>query len=140
MSASLLWFIVGVAMMLLEFVIPGLIVIFFGVGAWITALLMLILPLPIEAQLIIFLLGSVASLIFLRKYLKKNNNNPEEVKSADDLVGLIGEITKEVTPNKAGSVFLSGTTWKVEADETLSLGEKCVVIAKKGLVLTVKKA
>ncbi len=137
MSASLIWFIVGIAMMLLEFVIPGLIVIFFGVGAWVTALLMLILPLPLEAQLVVFLIGSVASLAVLRRYLKRDRKGEDTV--TDSLVGLTGEITKDITKKKAGAIFLNGTTWRAESDETLVKGEKALVTAEVGLVLRVKR-
>jgi len=39
---ELFWFILGLGLFLLELVIPGLIIFFFGLGAWVTALVCLI--------------------------------------------------------------------------------------------------
>ena len=36
-TAEVIWFLIGVGLLLLELVAPGLIFVFFGIGAWITA-------------------------------------------------------------------------------------------------------
>ncbi len=141
MSASLVWFIAGIVLMILEFVIPGLIVIFFGVGAWVAALLLLIIPFSIEFQLGIFLVSSVLSLILLRKFLvSRRRGSGDKDLTADSLVGLTGEVSAEIRPGHAGSLFLRGTTWKAESSEMIPAGEKAEVTGRDGLVLTVRKA
>jgi len=35
--SALLWFLLGLGVMALELVLPGFVIIFFGIGAWITA-------------------------------------------------------------------------------------------------------
>mgnify|MGYP007118357041 CR=1 FL=1 len=38
-SAELLWFLVGLILLLSELALPGFVIVFFGVGAWVTAVL-----------------------------------------------------------------------------------------------------
>jgi len=37
-EALTIWFIAGLVLILLEFVVPGVILVFFGAGAWVVAL------------------------------------------------------------------------------------------------------
>ena len=39
LNHELLWFLLGLAFLLSEFVVPGFVIAFFGVGAWVTAIL-----------------------------------------------------------------------------------------------------
>ena len=57
--SALLWFLFGLGIMVLELVQPGFIVIFFGIGAWVTALLVWLGVLQsLNAQLLAFLASS----------------------------------------------------------------------------------
>jgi membrane protein implicated in regulation of membrane protease activity len=38
LTPELVWFICGAVLVLLEFVVPGVVLVFFGLGAWIVAL------------------------------------------------------------------------------------------------------
>ena len=66
----LIWFLVGLGMFLLELVSPGFFILFFGIGAWIVALLCYFAPLSLNAQLFSFIVASVVSLLLLRKWLR----------------------------------------------------------------------
>ncbi len=68
---EVIWFLIGLVLLIMESVLPGLIIAFFGVGAWIVALVCLITDIGINTQLIIFIVSSVLSLLFLRKWLKE---------------------------------------------------------------------
>ncbi|MCK4689902.1 MAG: NfeD family protein, partial [Candidatus Marinimicrobia bacterium] len=70
LKPELIWFLLGLVMLLMEFVLPGLIIFFFGVGACIVALICLILPISLNLQLVIFIISSVILLLTLRKWLK----------------------------------------------------------------------
>ena len=41
-NAAVIWFIVGFALFVLEFAVPGLVLFFFGLGAWITGIVLLL--------------------------------------------------------------------------------------------------
>jgi inner membrane protein len=68
---ELFWFLIGLVMFLLELVIPGFFIFFFGLGAWVTALVCLIGEPGTNLQIIIFALTSVLSLVALRRIIQK---------------------------------------------------------------------
>ena len=70
LKPELIWFIAGLIMFLAEFTMPGLIIFFFGVGAWLVALICLFTDISINLQLTLFLIASILLLISLRKWLK----------------------------------------------------------------------
>ena len=85
-SGSLL----GLVFFLLELVIPGFFIFFFGLGAWVTALVCLIGDPGTNLQIIIFAVISVLSLVALRRIIQKKffyskGNQSEEVE--DEFTG-----------------------------------------------------
>ena len=80
---EVIWFIVGLGLFLLELVLPGFVIFFFGVGAWITALLCLIANPGINLQVIVFAVTSVLSLLALRKMIQKRFFYPKQEHSDD---------------------------------------------------------
>lgn len=136
MNVSLIWFFIGLGLLIAEFVIPGLIVIFFGAGAWAVAILTLIFPLGVEIQLTVFLLVAVLSLFLLRRQLlSRRDRGAGELK--DELVGSMGEVRVEISPHKSGSVFAQGTSWEAVSDTTIAVGKRVRIVASDGLKLTV---
>ncbi len=138
MSSGLLWFFIGLVLILLEFAIPGLVVIFFGVGAWAVALLLAVFPIGVEVQLFVFLIVSVLSLVTLRRYVRRRDDTDED-EEEDMLIGRIAEVSTAIRPDKAGTVFIKGTLWRAESAQSLAEGEKVEIIEKEGLVVTVKR-
>ena len=141
---ELIWFLVGIVLLVLEFELPGLIVFFFGVGAIIVAILCLIFELSIDMQLIIFIVASLACLIVLRKWLKgifyghvKAKQNIKEAMS--DFVGEQAVVKEKITAGPGGKVELHGTNWSAEADEEIEVGEIVEIVGKENLTLKVKK-
>jgi membrane protein implicated in regulation of membrane protease activity len=75
LKPEIIWFVLGLVLILLEFQIPGVVTVFFGIGAWATAILCLFFPIDLASQLFVFLVVSVLSLVFLRKWLKSYFDN-----------------------------------------------------------------
>lgn len=140
--SELLWFIVGLVMLVLEFFMPGLIIFFFGVGAWVVALLCLMFNIPLNLQLVIFITSSVALLIVLRKWLTKfftGFKNPTATEAnIDDLSEGKAIVTKKIT-ERGGKVEYHGVNWNAEADDIIEEGDIVQVIKKDNLTLKVKK-
>ena len=57
---AVIWFLVGLGLLLLELVLPGLVILFFGVGAWVTALVCAFTDISLNWQILIFLVASLA--------------------------------------------------------------------------------
>lgn len=143
LKPELIWFLVGLLLLMSEFMIPGLIVFFFGVGAWITAVVCLFAEPSINAQLGLFIVSSVLSLALLRTWVK--GMFAGHVKGRQDLreelsefIGERAVVTEKITPKLAGKVELHGTNWVAEADQEIPEGTVVEVVAKRNITFTVK--
>ena len=146
LKPELIWFLVGLVLLVFEFIMPGLIIGFFGVGAWIVAIICLLSAYvtgSINTQLIIFIIASVLSLLLLRKWLKGIFIGHVKSKQdmTEDLNEFIGErvvVKEKITPKAGGKVELHGTNWIAEADEEIAEGTVVEIISKDNLTLKVK--
>ena len=140
---EIIWFLVGLGLLILEFILPGLIVAFFGVGAWIVALVCLITDIGINTQLIIFIISSVLSLICLRKWLKGvflgHSGSKQNLKeNLEEFIGQKAVVKEKIVPNSGGKVEFHGTNWIAEADEEIAEGTMVQIIGKDNITLKVK--
>jgi membrane protein implicated in regulation of membrane protease activity len=146
LKPELIWFLVGLVLLIFEFIIPGLIIGFFGAGAWIVAIICLFSTYvagSINAQLIIFIIASVLSLLLLRKWLKGVfiGHTKSQQDLTEDMKEFIGEravVKEKITPKAGGKIELHGTNWEAEADEEIAEGAVVEIIAKDNLTLKVK--
>ena len=139
---ELIWFLVGLVLLLTEFAIPGLVIFFFGLGAWVVAATCAVIDLEINGQLGLFLLVSVLLLIVLRKRLRQIFGGRYDQVIADDEIsqftGQHGRLTDAVSDGVRGRMELNGTSWQVEADEPLAVGTLVEVVGKKSITLKVR--
>lgn len=142
-QAYVIWFLVGLALFLLEFAIPGLVVMFFGFGAWITAILLLIFDMGITLQVVIFLSTSTISLILLRKYFKTTFIGKSDALGMDEAEEFIGkkvEVFQEIVPGRKGKVIFKGAQWSAIAEDKIEAGEMAEIYGKDSITLKVKKS
>ncbi len=138
---ELIWFIIGLVLFLLELVLPGFVIFFFGVGAWITALLCLIANPGINLQVVVFAITSVLSLLALRKMIQKKffySNNDLSEKVEDEFTGMEAVAVTDMAPAKQGKVDFKGTTWQAESDSVIRSGQVVIVIKKENFKLFVE--
>ncbi len=140
---QVIWFVLGGAFMLLEFVSPGVVILFFGVGAWLVALLCLFFPLSLNLQLTIFLVSSVVLLVVFRSRLARLLKRAAETETPlddtlDDFVGKRAVVTEKIAPNVPGKVEFRGTYWEAEADAAIPKGAHVQIVAKDNITLKVK--
>ena len=138
---ELLWFLIGLILFLLELVVPGFVIFFFGVGAWITALVCLIGNPGTNLQILIFAVTSVISLILLRRIIQKKffyskGNKSEAVE--DEFTGKEGVAITDFGNPKKGKVEFKGTRWNAESDSEIKEGQSVIIIKNENLILKVK--
>ncbi len=138
---EVIWFIFGLVLFFLELLVPGFVIFFFGVGAWVTAILCLVANPGINLQFIVFGVTSVLSLLALRKILQKKffyseDNLSERVE--DEFTGREALALTDISPDKKGKVEFKGTTWQAESESTISEGQTVVVSGKENVTLIVK--
>lgn len=138
---AVIWFLAGLGLLLLELVLPGLVILFFGAGAWVTALVCAFTNINLNVQILIFLLASLLGLVLLRKYLKKRffNRSDEEIK--DQLEEFIGRKARAIADFKdgAGKVEFKGTQWSARCSEPVMKGDWVLIKSKDSLTFNVEK-
>jgi membrane protein implicated in regulation of membrane protease activity len=139
-NAAVIWFVIGFVFFLLEFVIPGLILFFFAIGAWFVAVLSLFFDLSINTQLIIFLASSILTILLFRKWVKKliwTRRNSNEI-IEDEFLGKTGKAETAIHPGKIGKVDFKGTSWDAQSDDIIEKGENVTIIGNESILLIVK--
>ena len=137
---AVVWFLIGLGLLLLELILPGLVIMFFGVGAWVTALVCALTDIKLNFQILIFLAASLAGLVLLRKYLKNRFFSKKDEEAQDQLEEFIGRKAKAVDEfkNGMGKVEFKGTRWSARCEDPVSKGEWVSIQSKDSLTLIVK--
>jgi membrane protein implicated in regulation of membrane protease activity len=143
LKPELIWFLIGLMLLILEFALPGLIIFFFGVGACIVALVCLITDIGLNAQLIIFIISSVLSLLCLRKWLKgifmgHIVSKQDMTENLEEFIGQRAVVKEKITPETPGKVEFHGTNWEALADEEITEGTIVNIIGKDNITLKVR--
>ncbi|MHC4678871.1 MAG: NfeD family protein [Planctomycetota bacterium] len=143
LTPEIIWFLVGLVLLLFEFALPGLIVGFFGVGAWIVALVCLVTEIGINAQLLIFIASSVLSLALLRRWLKGvflgHAGSKQDLKhNLEEFVGQRAVVKEKIAPKLGGKVEFHGSNWEARADEEIAEGTVVEIVGKDNITLRVK--
>lgn len=143
LKPELIWFLVGLVLLIAEFAIPGLVIIFFGAAAWVVAIVCLLLDIGLNTQLIIFILTSVLSLVLLRKWLKgvflgHTSGAQNLTEEMQEFVGEQVVVKEAIHPKRPGKVELHGTDWTATGDQEIAVGTMVEIIAKDNLTLKVK--
>ncbi|MGI8599932.1 MAG: NfeD family protein [Chitinophagaceae bacterium] len=138
-NPAVIWFIAGFILFILEFALPGFILFFFGVGAWIVALLALLFDISINAQLVIFLTASVLTILLFRKSMQKIilvKKKSSEIE--DEFLGKIGRSETAITPGKNGKIYFKGTSWDAASEDVIGPDENVTIIGNESILLIVK--
>jgi inner membrane protein len=144
-NAELLWFLAGLVLILAELMVPGFVILFFGVGAWVTALLTgLGWIADFNIQLLVFLGSSLLSLALFRSKGKKVfegrvTNVLAPTESMEDLLGKRAVVIARIAPDTpGGKVEFHGTSWNADADVPIDEGQVVEILDLRELRLKVR--
>lgn len=145
--AEIVWALLGLVFIFIEFFIPGLVIVFFGVGALITAITTWIGITPsLPSQLLIFIVSSILFLVLLRKYVQRTflGKTMEEGGNSDRNfnieIGKIVPVIELIQPGKVGGkVRYQGTNWLARASERIAKGESVKITGCDNITLIVEK-
>lgn len=138
------WMVLGLILSLAELAIPSFFIIWFGMGALLVGVVLLVFPtLAPTAQLVSFIVCSVAMTVLWFRVLR-NQPHKSRVGMADDgvVIGETGLLVAAVAPFQRGSVrfqrpLLGSDLWPCIADEEIAAGERVRVVAVEGSYLKV---
>jgi inner membrane protein len=135
------WWILGVALIILEAFAPGAFFLWLGVAAGVAGLALLIFPsLSLEDQGLIFALFAVASIVVWRRYLKKSpieTDHPRLNRRGEQYVGRTMILAEPIVEGR-GKIQLGDSIWRIEGAD-LPAGTQVRVIGTDGAVLKVEK-
>lgn len=141
MDMTVVWLIAMIVLLVVEGLVPGLISIWFALGA-LAALVSALLHAPLWLQIVWFLAVSIAALALTRPLAKKYINARTQPTNADMMIGkecLVRESIDNVLGT--GAVSVDGKVWtaRTESDETKAQeGARAVVVRIEGVKLIVK--
>ncbi len=135
------WLIIGVSLLALEVFMPGMILLWFGIGAIVTGVVLALFPsMSLSAQLILFAVLSVASLVAWRKSKWReeqiHSDTPELNQRLQSLIGKEFILTEAIHHGR-GAVRVGDTPWMVEGED-LPAGTKVRVSQLDGMILKVE--
>lgn len=141
-NMPLLWLIALVVFLIVEAIVPGLVSIWFAVGA-LAALLAALFHAPFWLQVVWFLVVSVAALALTRPLARKYVNARTTPTNADRILGKECVVREAISNLEGtGAVAVDGKVWTArlaQDDETAAPGEVVIVRRIEGVKLIVEK-
>ncbi len=140
------WEIAGLALVLLELAVPAFFVIWFGFGAMLVGLALLVAPgLALSAQIGLWVLASVAMTVLWFRVFKRSQHKTLVGTAAGEVIGEIGLLVSAVAPFERGKVrfqrpVLGAEEWACMAESAIAAGERVRVVSVEGSYVKVAKA
>ncbi len=137
------WFIATVVLITLEMVVlPAVFFLWMGIAAGVVGLLLMLMPgLPFMAQIIIFTVLAVVSLVVHKRYLKNNPPSTDEPtlnRRGEQYIGRVFTL-EEAIVNGTGKIKVDDSIWKVMGEDKND-GGKVRVTGVDGTVFKVEAA
>ena len=133
------WIIGGLILAALEMVVPGFVLIWFGVAGVVTGILAFFFH-DWVVQLAVFA-GLSALLVTLSQLISRRltKSEPEPV-GANRLRGVEGRVLSDIKASGFGRVKVGGEEWRATAKQAIAGGETVKVIGVEGTHLVVEPA
>ena len=135
------WFILAVALFVLEAIVPGVHFVWFGAAAVVVALLGLTFDVAWEWQLVAFALLACASVFLARRYAAPDvaaSDEPDLNSRAEQYLGRVVTV-EEAIANGRGKVRVGDTVWNAQGLDAPQ-GARVRVTGAIGTVLVVEHA
>jgi membrane protein implicated in regulation of membrane protease activity len=140
----LYWLIGGALLVLLEFLVPGLVVVFLGLGALLTGGVLYLrwITEPV-ALLAFFAFSSILMLATLRRLIMRFYPSDSERVEADEDKLLIGQKATAISTiypsDFSGRIRFSGTTWSARSERgEIAEGAEVVIVGRENINFVVR--
>jgi membrane protein implicated in regulation of membrane protease activity len=136
------WWILAVALLVLEVFAPGAFFLWMGVGAGIVGVILLVTPdMGWEYQFMVFAIFSIVSIATWRLYIRKHpteTDKPTLNRRGEQYVGRVFTLSEPIVDG-IGKIRVDDSTWKVTGEDC-GMGTKVKIISVEGTVLKVEHA
>ncbi|MCB0735326.1 MAG: NfeD family protein [Bacteroidetes bacterium] len=136
------WLMLGILLALSELFVPGLVILFFGLGALITSGICYLADISITLQVVVFLFTSILSLLIFRSVLKQRFFSDTEEKDESlngEFIGKTARVSRVNEDGVSGQIEFRGTVWTIQSNEVLSVGDVVEITSKESIKLFVTK-
>jgi inner membrane protein len=137
------WLAMGLGLIAMEMFVPTFFLLWFGLGALITGVFTLLMPLSFSVQMLIWTLASAGMVAAWLKYFKSPNRT-HAGQAKEGVIGISGLMTRPVTDTAEGEILfqrpvLGADRWPVVADMPIAAGERARIVDVLGQTLKVTK-
>ena len=140
-----LWFAAGIVLILAEFILPGLVVVFLGIGAVLVGLARWLHLLEgVFTSLTAWFILSLALIIFLRQIFARFVKEETSYQSTDEELDARGSVVEVLVPvaeeNSEGRIRFQGSSWPATCLEgTIPCGGKARLLYRENLLWIVER-
>lgn len=137
------WVVLGMGLIGLELLVPAFYLLWLGLGAMATGLVVALLPLGFTGQ---WVLWSVASALMAGAWMKyfRNPDRTHAGQAKEGALGVVGLVTRAVDELSQGEILfqrpvLGSDRWPVVADRPIAAGRKARVVDVLGQTLKIEQ-
>ena len=141
---AIYWLILGLALMVFELFNPGAYMLWLGLGALLTALIVMVMPaLSTVWQIIVFGLLSLAVILAYREWRRRNprieaSDQPLLNRRAAQLVGQVHLLVEPIVDGR-GRLKIGDAFWSIFGED-MPAGHRVRIVATDGVSLNVERA
>ena len=140
-----LWLGSGIFLMATELLLPGLVMVFVGMGALTVAISMYFGYVDgyVHQFMIFFISSSIylSTLRFLVLRFVPTDTRNENINEDDKVIGSIVEVVADIKSGEFGRIEQGGSSWQAlaEGDQTILKGEQVKIVRRDNITWIVKK-
>lgn len=137
------WMVLGMVLVGLEMTVPTFFLMWFGLGALLVGVVMLVASPGFSVQVVLWAVSSLAMMgVWLKWFKIPDRNRAGQAK--EGVIGIAGLMTRPVTETENGEILfqrpvLGADRWPVVADAPIEAGAKAKVVDVLGQTLKVQK-
>jgi inner membrane protein len=133
------WIIAGLVLTVLEMIVPGMVIIWFGIAGVVTGILAFFVPNQF-VQFSVFVILSGLMVVFSQRIARRITHAEPELVGANRWVGTTGRVIADIRPPEFGRVKVHGEEWRATATCEIPAGATVRVVAVDGTHLLVESA
>lgn len=132
-----LWIIGGIIIMISEFIVPGMFIVFIGFGVTLTGVVSLVVPMDISEKLLLLAISSIIGILVGSVFIKKffHSEVTRESIRKDEFRNEIVPVIEDILVNqKGGRIRYHGTEWDAISETTrIPKGERVRIIRRDSI-------
>jgi inner membrane protein len=141
-SVGFLWISAGFAMMILELIVPGIFIVFLGMSAVLTGLVLFIFDMRFLFQVLFWAFSSGVIIFaggrFMEKIFPSDKKISENIE--EPFTGKIVKVTQRITPEQPGRISYQGTEWTAKSiGSDLEVGQMVRIYDKENMTFIVNE-